>query len=218
MKADLYDGMMRLPVLAFTGFFVVRELSGLEEFIMRPPPGWDWGYAVALAARLALLMFLCMLLYFHAMRSRPVSKAQGLEPRISALLGMTLSNLLLLLDRAPPSPLLDTASALLLLAGNYLCMAALLHLGRSVSIMAEARALVTSGPYGLVRHPLYLAEQIAVVGVFLQFLSWQAALVLLLHFAFQVRRMINEERVLSQSFNEYSRYAESTPRLIPGIW
>ena len=114
--------------------------------------------------------------------------------------------------------MLDMTSTVLLLAGNYLCVVVLLHLGRSISIMAEARRLVTSGPYGVIRHPLYLAEQVAIIGIFLQFLSWQAALVLLAHFIFQIRRMLNEERVLTETFPEYRDYANRTARLIPGVW
>lgn len=213
-----YDRLMRLPILLFTGFFFVRELLGLTDFLAHPPLAWEWSFTIALAARISLLVFLGLLIFFHSIRSRPVNKAAGLEPKISALLGLTLGNLLLLLDRSTPSPILDVASTSLLLAGNYLCVVVLLHLGRSISIMAEARNLVTSGPYSVVRHPLYLAEQVAIVGIFLQFLSWQAATVLVVHFIFQVRRMLNEERILTATFPAYSDYAARTSRLIPGVW
>ena len=212
------DGYMRFPIVLFTAFFFGRELLNLGDFLSRPPVSMDGHFIFALAARISLLVFLGLLIFFHLIRSRPVNKAAGWEPKVSALLGLTLGNVLLLLDRAEPSPLLDIASTALLVAGNYLCVVVLLHLGRSISIMAEARKLVTSGPYRFIRHPLYLAEQIAIIGIFLQFLSWQAALVLLMHFAFQVRRMINEEGVLSETFPEYRAYAGSTARLIPGVW
>lgn len=213
-----YDRLMRLPIVLFTSFFFVRELSGLNEFLARPPLGWDWHFISALGARVSLLAFLGLLVFFHSIRSRPVNKASGWEPKISALLGLTLGNLLLLLDRSAASPIIDLFSTSLLIAGNYLCVVVLLHLGRSISIMAEARRLVTSGPYRVIRHPLYLAEEIATVGIFLQFLSWQAALVLVVHFIFQIRRMLNEERVLAETFPEYRNYANRTARFIPGVW
>lgn len=209
---------MRLPIVLFTGFFFIRELSGLNEFLSRPPLGWDWHFISALGARVSLLVFLGLLVFFHMIRSRPVNKASGWEPKISALLGLTLGNLLLLLDRSAVSPITDLVSTSLLIAGNYLCVVVLLHLGRSISIMAEARRLVTSGPYRVIRHPLYLAEEVATVGIFLQFLSWQAALVLVAHFIFQIRRMLNEERILAKTFPEYRDYANRTARLIPGVW
>lgn len=214
----VYDRLMRLPILLFTSFFFIREMLGLNDFLAHPPLVWDWHYMSTLAARIALLVFLGLLIFFHAIRSRPINQAAGWEPKISALLGLTLGNVLLLLDRSTPSPMLDIASTLLLLMGNYLCVVVLLHLGRSVSIMAEARKLVTSGPYRVIRHPLYLAEQIAIVGIFLQFLSWQAATVLLVHFVFQVRRMLNEECILTETFPQYRDYADRTARLIPGVW
>jgi protein-S-isoprenylcysteine O-methyltransferase Ste14 len=42
-------------------------------------------------------------------------------------------------------------------------------LGRSFSIFPEGRELVTHGPFSVVRHPLYLTEQIAALGTMLQF-------------------------------------------------
>lgn len=219
MNTELvYDRLMRLPIILFTGIFFVRETLSLNIFLAQPPLEWNWGYISSLAARISLLVFLGLLIFFHSIRSSPVNKASGWEPKISALLGLTFSNVLLLLDRTASAPMIDVASTLLLLTGNYFCVVVLLHLGRSISIMAEARKLVTSGPYRVIRHPLYLAEQVAVTGIFLQYASWQAVLVLLMHFGFQVRRMLNEERVLAATFPEYREYAKRTARLIPGVW
>jgi protein-S-isoprenylcysteine O-methyltransferase Ste14 len=84
--------------------------------------------------------------------------------------------------------------------------------------MAETRQLVTTGPYRFVRHPLYLAEEIAIVGVFIQFASVWTALLLAVQIGFQLRRMHNEELVLAAGFSEYDAYRRNTARLIPGIY
>ncbi len=212
------DKLMRLPIMMFTSFFLVRECVSLLTFLEHPPMGWDHAFIGSLAARISLIIFLALLVLFHSIRAQPVREADGWQPKISALLGLTLGNALLLLDRSELSPQLSVLSALLLLVGNYLCIVALLHLGRSLSIMAEARRLVTNGPYRWVRHPLYLAEEIATLGIFLQFSSWAAAAVLSVHFVFQIARMLNEERVLAEAFPEYREYAARTARLIPGVW
>jgi len=209
---------MRLPIIIFTLFFFGREWRLFLEFLDRPPLGLEWTWLLSLAARIALLAFLGLLIFFHATRSRPINKATGWEPRISALLGLTFGNLLLLLERPPLEAWSEAISTLLLILGNYLCIVVVLQLGKSISIMAEARKLVTHGPYQFVRHPLYLAEEIATVGIFFQFVSWQAAVILLVHFGLQIRRMFNEERVLTATFPEYADYAKRTPRLIPGVW
>jgi protein-S-isoprenylcysteine O-methyltransferase Ste14 len=85
-------------------------------------------------------------------------------------------------------------------------------------MMAEARRLVTSGPYRFVRHPLYLAEELSVIGLFLQFASLWTAALFAVQIAFQLRRMHNEENVLTASFPEYAAYRRRTARLIPGIY
>jgi protein-S-isoprenylcysteine O-methyltransferase Ste14 len=52
----------------------------------------------------------------------------------------------------------------------------------------------------------------------MQFMSWQAAMLLGVHFCFQIMRMLNEESVLLATFPDYLPYAKRTARLIPGVW
>ena len=94
----------------------------------------------------------------------------------------------------------------------------LIQLRGSFSIMAEARQLATSGAYRFVRHPLYLAEEIATIGGVIQFFSIWTALLLVVQIACQIRRMRNEEIVLMEVFPEYSNYKRKTPRIIPGVY
>ena len=84
--------------------------------------------------------------------------------------------------------------------------------------LPEARELVTSGVYRFMRHPLYLAEEIAAIGSVMQFLSAWTAMLLAVHIAFQFRRMWNEEAILSAVFPHYATYKKKTARIIPGIY
>jgi protein-S-isoprenylcysteine O-methyltransferase Ste14 len=90
-------------------------------------------------------------------------------------------------------------------------------LGQSFSIMAEARRLITHGPYAIVRHPLYVCEEIALVGMLIQVISPLALLIAAAHGLLQFRRLLNEEKVLRATFPEYERYAAHVPRLIPRL-
>jgi protein-S-isoprenylcysteine O-methyltransferase Ste14 len=102
--------------------------------------------------------------------------------------------------------------------GTGLSVFALAHLGRSFSLMAEARRLVTSGPYRVVRHPLYLFETVATLGVLLQFFSLYTFLLFLAYIVIQLQRMKNEEAVLERVFPEYREYRSKTARIIPRVY
>ena len=154
----------------------------------------------------------------YLVRTIPQRRAPGFYPRFAAVVGSFSSLGFLLLPSQELSYSLYLASLLLLIAGIIFAICALLVLGRSISLLPEARRLVTRGPYALVRHPLYLGEMAAIAGVALQHFSVWALLLLALGWAFQLQRMKYEERVLFQSFPEYGDYAARTARLVPGVY
>jgi len=106
---------------------------------------------------------------------------------------------------------------LIAMAGSAVLFVSALTLGRSFSVLPEARALVTSGPYRHVRHPVYLGEIITYGGLLLASLSPLNTALAGLFCVGQAIRMGLEERALKSAFPEYATYAASTPRLIPSL-
>lgn len=172
----------------------------------------------SILSRLAVILFLATLVALVAVRRKPVRKSRGFQPRLVAFLGTFILMSFPLFparEMALPGLMISTA---LVLVGNGLSIYTAFALGRSVSIMPEARRLVTSGAYRFVRHPLYVAEEIAIVGTFLLYASPGALVLLVVHGVLQLRRMGYEEKVLTQTFPEYGDYARQTARVIPGLY
>jgi protein-S-isoprenylcysteine O-methyltransferase Ste14 len=191
-----------MAVLNLASIYQLAPIDGPEKLLM-------------IAARLANCMFLMLIAATALTRLSPVLKAKGIEPRISALLGTFLCMALVLLPKADLGPVLSIASTMLIVTGAVLSFIVLRWLGKSFSIHAEARRLVTTGPYGVVRHPLYLCEGVALLGAAIQVISPLAIIIMLAIALLQFRRMINEEAVLNSAFSEYRAYAARTPRVIP---
>ncbi|WP_439374532.1 methyltransferase family protein [Bradyrhizobium sp. DASA03120] len=170
---------------------------------------------LVVAASIANVLFVSLVAATTITRLVPIKKSKSIEPRISALLGTFLCTTLALLPKAELGPVGSIVSTTLILVGTSLSFVVLRWLGKSFSILAEARRLVIEGPYRIVRHPLYLCEGIALVGVTLQVLSPLAILIAVAAVMVQWRRMINEEAILKEAFPEYRAYAANTPFLIP---
>jgi len=214
-----WDVLMRLPMLLWSIFLAIVTLLGLEKYMREADPALPSAlYVLNIAMRLSVIAYLVVIAASVLVRLRPARKARGVEPRISALIGTFLLTAVVILPRRDLSPVAALVSASLTIAGSALAVVVLAQLRGSFSIMAESRELVTTGVYRIVRHPLYLAEEIAAIGVAMQFFSPWAALVLAVQIGFQLRRMRNEEVVLTATFPEYLAYRTGTARILPGIY
>jgi protein-S-isoprenylcysteine O-methyltransferase Ste14 len=172
----------------------------------------------ALLSRGCIFVFYTIIFCIMILRPEPVSRTTGVRPALLALAGSYGVWLIPLLPRGPELPTLAITSAAILLVSEGLMVYPLVALGTSFSMMPQARKLITSGPYAIVRHPLYLVEEAAVVGFLLQY-AWFAALpFLVLHVAVQMGRIQLEETVLQRAFPDYAAYSKRTKRLIPGVW
>jgi protein-S-isoprenylcysteine O-methyltransferase Ste14 len=111
---------------------------------------------------------------------------------------------------------------LLYTAGGVLRLAPVFVLGRRfsglVAIQPEHR-LVTSGLYGIVRHPSYLGLFVLMLGWGLSFRSGVGVVIALLSLGVVLARIQAEERLLSETFDaEYDAYRTRTWRLVPYLY
>lgn len=109
-------------------------------------------------------------------------------------------------------------SFILTLSGLTMAIAAKLFLGRRFGLTPANRGICRTGPYRLVRHPMYLGYFITQVGYIVYFLSWHNAIILAVGWAVQAKRVLGEEKLLMQD-PEYREFASKTRwRVIPGIF
>jgi protein-S-isoprenylcysteine O-methyltransferase Ste14 len=111
---------------------------------------------------------------------------------------------------------------LLYTAGGILRLAPVFVLGRRfsglVAIQPEHR-LVTSGLYGIIRHPSYLGLFVLVLGWGLAFRSGVGVIIAVLMLIVVLARIRAEERLLSETFGaEYDAYRARTWRLVPYVY
>ena len=103
------------------------------------------------------------------------------------------------------------AGAVIAGAGLALLLTASIQLGRSFSVSAQARRLVTTGVYSKIRNPIYVFSAIFLSGLVIAMGRPILLLFLLVLIPVQVVRARKEERVLTEAFgDEYVRYKART--------
>jgi protein-S-isoprenylcysteine O-methyltransferase Ste14 len=79
--------------------------------------------------------------------------------------------------------------------------------------------VIDSGPYRIVRHPMYSGAIPMLLGMALWFGSYAAAIAAILPIALIAIRTVIEERFLRRELPEYDQYITRTRfRLIPFVW
>ena len=224
-QTKYYDLLAAVPLIVWYAFCAARivptvtqQIALIKLFVQTDPSALPASLLLRTLAHVTTLIFFAVLIVMFAVRHVPQRTAPSLYARCAAIAGTFLSVGIVLLPPQELSSALYLISLALIIVGTVFAIWASLVLGRSISILPQARRLVTSGPYSLVRHPLYLGEIVAIVGVALQYFSIWALLLAGLQFAFQLQRMKNEERVLFQVFPEYGAYMARTARLVPSVY
>lgn len=107
----------------------------------------------------------------------------------------------------------------LVVIGLGFAAAARLWLGGNWSgtvTIKQGHELIRSGPYALVRHPIYTGMLLALIGSALGVGKWRALIGLALIILSFLRKVKIEERYMAAQFGEaYVRYRAEVPALIP---
>ena len=208
---EIYDFVGRIALVSLFGALATNQTLGAIALFESASETRLLDLAIAFAS----IFFTAVVVGLTIIRIEPVRSAIGFEPRISAFVGAFLAVALIALAPADLGTGLRVTSLVLIMAGSVMSTCALLSLGRAFSVTAQARRLVVTGPYAIVRHPLYLCEEISVLGIALAHLSIAAVLIVVVQWMFQLRRMTNEEKVIDAAFPEYAAYAAKTPKIVP---
>ena len=92
------------------------------------------------------------------------------------------------------------------------------YLSRTIEVQ-EDQKVIDSGVYGIVRHPMYMATVILFLAMPLVLGSVISFIVMLSYLPIIVKRIRNEEKVLSEGLPGYREYMQKVKyRLIPFIW
>ena len=221
-RAKILDMVTRIVPSAFFLLVVLLKFAEQHAFSMSEQglgnETTSWRFFAYVISRASAICFLGLMSILFLVRLEPIDKAKGITPRVIAIAGTFFVALVVFFPRANLTATETVIAGLLSLVGTGASVIALAHLGRSFSIMAEARKLVTSGPYRIVRHPLYIFEGVASLGVLLQFLNLYTLAIFLGYGLLQFQRMRNEEAILEKAFPEYQAYRLKTARLIPGLY
>jgi protein-S-isoprenylcysteine O-methyltransferase Ste14 len=169
--------------------------------------------------------------YVSGLSASAPKRVQGRGPRLVYLGEMVFSFALLAcpplgigwlgLRIVPRTEALFVSGASLLVAGLAFAIWARAHLGQhwsgNVTLKAGHR-LIRTGPYAIVRHPIYTGLLLAMLGTAVAVDQVRGILAVLIALQANVRKLRLEERWLTEEFGgEYERYRREVKALVPGI-
>jgi protein-S-isoprenylcysteine O-methyltransferase Ste14 len=105
----------------------------------------------------------------------------------------------------------DILGALIAVVSVVLMLVARVQLGKAFSVTPQAKALVTTGFYSRIRHPMYVFLDLALLGLALATGWWYMLVPLAIVVPLQIVNARREARVLSEKFGAaYAEYRRRT--------
>jgi protein-S-isoprenylcysteine O-methyltransferase Ste14 len=218
---------------AVFGLLNLVVVLGLAVFLpagtLRFPEGWAF-LAVFAGASLAITLYLARkdpALLARRTQAGPVSEKERTQKIIQAFASVAFLATLVV-------PSLDhrlgwtRAPAIVVVLGDMLVGLGFYVVFRvfrentftsAVIEVAGEQRVVETGPYAVVRHPMYAGALVLIAGIPLALGSFGGLVTLLPFTAVIVWRLLDEERFLTAHLAGYAEYCQKTRRrLLPGVW
>jgi protein-S-isoprenylcysteine O-methyltransferase Ste14 len=225
--------MKRLRLKAFAGLLLLFVAMAALLFIAAGTSDyWQaWIFlAVYFGSSLALTLYLMKedpALLQRRMRGGPTAEKEPVQKIIMLITSLGFVGLLVV-------PALDHRFAwsqmppYMALAGDVLVGAGLLAIFfvfrensfTSATIeLAPDQKVISSGPYALVRHPMYSGALVMLLGMPIALGSWWGVLVVVAMLPALIWRLLEEEKFLAVNLAGYVAYQDSVRyRLLPWVW
>jgi len=84
--------------------------------------------------------------------------------------------------------------------------------------LPENATHIISGPYGIIRHPMYASVMLVALALLANFFSFERMIALIILFVNFHMKITHEESLLEKRFGEYKTYKQKTHRLLPFIY
>ena len=225
--------MKNLNARAWFALAVLAAVMGLLLFV---PAGtvryWEaWAYLVIFVGASALITLYLMRrdpeLLERRMRGGPTAEKQSAQKFIMLCTSIAFIALLLVpaFDHRFGWSAMPIAAVMagdvLVAIGFYLIFLVYRENTFTSAIIevAENQKVISTGPYAIVRHPMYASASLYLLGTPLALASYWGFVPVAAMMPFLIWRLIDEERFLARNLAGYTAYQERVRhRLIPFVW
>ena len=221
---------MKLLLNALTKFIIGLLLVALILFLPAGTLAYPGGllFLCLLFVPMLIMGIVMMICARDLLRKRlDVKEKQGTQKGVVAFMGLVFlcGFVLAGLDfrfgwSQVPLPVVIIASVLFLVGyGLYAeVMRENAYLSRTVKV-EEGQTVISTGLYGIVRHPMYTASTVMFLALPLVLGSWYALIPSAFYPVIMVIRIHGEEKLLTAELSGYEEYKKKVKyRMIPFIW
>jgi protein-S-isoprenylcysteine O-methyltransferase Ste14 len=216
---------LSLAVLALVMGFVLFVTAGTVRY-------WQgWTYLAVFFASSALLTIFVIrrdpALLERRMSGGPTAEKRTTQKIIMVFTALSFFGLLIVpgLDRRygwSDVPIFAVLAGDLMLAAGFYCILLVYKENTFASATIEVAAdqkVISTGPYAIIRHPMYAGGLLYLLGTPLGLASYWGFIPLAAFLPFLIWRILDEERLLHKQLRGYADYQTKVRyRLLPGIW